>query len=149
MATKSDGPISPPPSQSTDETARWDLRYQLFDELVEHHQGNHIDEMVTYLLRRDLEEELIALADDATLAIYFAPLARTVRAFEFDEYGIEETDVARQWRRCGDPAAWIDANRERLDWVHPRYEWVLELVADESVWTVGGTDSARSCAGAE
>lgn len=62
------------------------------------------------------------------------PTAQTLLAYLFDRDGLDESNAEPLWQRLGDPVAWIDAHSEGVNWVHPRYRWVLDLEDEQSSW---------------
>lgn len=91
------------------------------------------DAMARHLVRRDFRRELVALVDRGTRAAYYDPLARRIRVLPFDETGLDDRAGEASWRSVEDPASWVDARRDDLDWVHGRYRWVLDLPAGRTM----------------
>lgn len=105
----------------------------LYDALAELRSGAHLGAMAQRLLR---EGGLVALVEGGERAVFYRPESLSIVVCGFDVGGVEAGETL--WRRAGDPAAWVDANRERVDWVHPRFRWVLELDGEQSAWVVVG-----------
>lgn len=114
--------------RDTDAVTRPELYVDLFESLSINRRGVHADEMVQALLRLDSgrERQLVGLIDYER-AVYFSPDERTLRGYTFDKHGVSESDVDMLWRPISDVVSWVDAHREELDWIHPRFRRVLDL----------------------
>lgn len=110
-----------------------DLYGELRTALVRLRGDAGADAMARRLVRRDFRQELVALVDGGTRAAYYDPLARRIHVLPFDESGIDDGAGEVPWRSVEDPASWVDARRDDLDWVHGRYRWVLDLPAGRTV----------------
>ena len=103
----------------------------LYDALVEFRSGAHLGTMAQRLLR---EGELVALVETGERAVFYWPNSFAVVACSFGAGEVEMGDGKVLWRRVCDPAAWVDANAESVDWVHPRYRWILDLDGEQTTW---------------
>ena len=104
----------------------------LYDALAELRTGAHLGPMAQRLLR---EDGLVALVDGGERAVFYRLDSFSVVACSFGAGGAEVGDGKVLWRRVCDPAAWVDANVDRVDWVHPRYRWILDLDGERTTWT--------------
>ena len=104
----------------------------LYDALAELRSGAHLGRMTQRLLR---EGGLIALVKDGERAVFYRPGSYSLVSYRFGVSGILESEGETLWRRVCDPAAWVDANVKRVDWVHPRYRWIQDLDGEQSTWT--------------
>ena len=103
----------------------------LYDALAELRSGAHIGLMAQRLLR---EGRLVALVDEGERAVFYRPDSFSVVAWSFGAGGVEVDDTKTLWRRVCDPGAWVDANVDRVDWVHPHYRWILDLDGERTTW---------------
>lgn len=115
---------------------RQHLFEELVDVLIELRSGRTAPTLAQVLVRADYDGDLVALVAGGDRAVFFRPGGRVLVSYPFDAGGVDECNSETLWRRVGDPAAWVDAHCEAVDWVHPRYRWVLELGAEESSWYV-------------
>lgn len=84
--------------------------------------GGHAREMATALFRYAAEgATLVALDGGGERAVFYDPNARTLTAIPFDEHGPDHPAAEQVLTRLSDPAAWIDARGDDLEWIHPRY----------------------------
>lgn len=114
-------------------------RHETFTDLVraltEHRRGVHADRMATHLLRADAAgTQLVGLLGDGGRAVLYNTASHTLEAVPFDKHGLRRGDAETLWRRLGDAASWVDANRESLAWVHPHLRWVLDIDDDAAAW---------------
>ncbi len=96
-------------------------------------RGVHTDKLAELLLRRDLEAEIVALINGGERVVMYDSVEHQVIAEAFDAHGFGETEVL--WERASNPAAWLDAHRDNVDWVRSEYEWVLEMEDEQSAWS--------------
>ena len=95
--------------------------------------GVHAREMAAAVFRHTTgSTTLVGLIDGCERAVFYDADARALTAVPLDEYGLHRADAERLWNRLSDPATWVDAHANDLEWVHPRYRWVLD--ADATVW---------------
>lgn len=116
------------------EVDRQELFEDLFDALAEFRTGDHLGTMAQRLLRKDRKIELVALVEGGERAVIYHPREHKLVAYPFDAGGVDDSDGETLWGRLGDPTAWVDANVERVDWVHPRYRWILDLDGEQTTW---------------
>lgn len=120
---------------NSDDPDRTRVHADLFDAIAEHHPTEQARRMAGHVLRATREDNrLVALRDGCGEAVYFDADARVLRAVPVDKHGTRDDEAERVWRRLGDPGSWVDAAGPGLDWVHPRFRWVLTL-EDATVWT--------------
>lgn len=113
-------------------TRRQVLFVDLYDELAMHRRGEHPRRLATALVRREQAgPQLVGLTDGYERAVFYASASRTLAAYRFDAHGVRESGETL-WRDLSDPASWVDAHADRLDWLHPRIRWVLE--GDRDCW---------------
>lgn len=121
-------------SDESSSVDRQELFEDLFDALAELRSGDHLGTMAQRLLRTDQDRELIALVEGGERAVFYRPRSNSLVACPFDVSGVEEGGNDVLWGQLGDPTAWVDANVERVDWVHPRYPWILDLDGEQTTW---------------
>ena len=107
----------------------------LTDTLTDLRSGRTAATLAQLLVREDYSTDLVALVDDGGRAVFHHPAAHTLLSYPFDTSGLDESNAETLWRRFGDTATWSDAHSEGVDWVHPRYQWVLDLDAEQSSWS--------------
>jgi hypothetical protein len=109
------------------------LYRELTRALSELRPGERAGDLAAHLVRRDFGAELVALTGYGERAVYFRPLAQTLTAVPFHANGFDDDRARTEWDYVDDPAAWVDAYRDDLDWVHPRYRWVLDADPGDAV----------------
>jgi hypothetical protein len=123
--------VSPVPASADHETRG--LYRELTRALSELRPGEPTSDLAAHLVRRDFRAELVALTSYGERAVYFRPLAQTLSAVPFDADGLDDDRARTEWDYVDDPTSWVDAYRDDLDWVHPRYRWVLDSEPGEAV----------------
>jgi hypothetical protein len=111
-----------------------ELFEDLFDALAELRTGDHLGLMAQRLLGTDREYELVAFVDGGERVVFYRPRSYSLVAYPFDVGGVDESGGEVLWERVCDSTAWVDANVERVDWVHPRYRWILDLDKEQMTW---------------
>jgi hypothetical protein len=122
---------------ATDDAERDVDRQAVFADLTSTVQqlrgGVHARDMASAVFRHARgSTALVGLDDGGERAVFYETNARTLVAVPLDEHGLDHAGAERRWNRLGDPTAWVDARGDDLDWVHPRYRWVMD--ADASAW---------------
>jgi hypothetical protein len=118
---------------TTPEVDRQAVFAELTGELQRRHGGVHARDMAAAVFRHARGgTALVGLEDGGETVLFYGAHARTLAAVPLDEHGLDHADAERRWNRLGDPTAWVDARGGDLDWVHPRYRWVLD--ADATAW---------------
>lgn len=116
-------------------TSRTTLHADLFDALARSRNAEHAHLMAEALIRKDsTAEQLVALVDDCERAVFYHPNGRMMKAFKFDHHGLREPDFDTLRRLLSDAASWVDANKEKCDWIHPDIRWVLDITESEDEW---------------
>lgn len=107
----------------------------LYETLAEYRTGNHIGRMAEHLLQRDSElRKLVGVIDDGQRAVYYNVFSRRLVSIQFGAHGLDDDQRDTIWGNLGDPAAWIDHNQQKIDWLHPRYRWALTLDEEQTTW---------------
>lgn len=101
-------------------------RQRVFEEVARelrvHRDETHAATMAQALLKYTLESRsLVALQDGGSRAVFYTANTRLLRSVPFDKHGLDLSATRRERGPVSDPTAWVDANLERLAWVHPRY----------------------------
>lgn len=95
--------------------------------------GDHAREMAVAVFQYATgRTALVGLVDDCERAVFYEGDAHALTAVPLDEHGLDHGAGERLWNRLSDPTTWVDARGDDLDWIHPRYRWVL--AGDASVW---------------
>ena len=113
------------------------LYVDLFGFLAERLSGAHQDSIATELFGLERSGwRLVGLLDDLEEAIFYSPNAKRIVSMPFDEHGLSESERNSLGGPVGDAASWVDANEERLVWVHPGLRRVLDLDSTTTAWRV-------------
>lgn len=98
------------------------------------HGGVHARDVATALFRHATgSTALVGLTEGGDRAVFYAADAHTLTSVPLDAHGLDLPRAERLRDRSNDPTAWVVARGDGIDWVHPRYRWVLD--GEAGTWT--------------
>lgn len=108
--------------KNTDESERQSLIRSLSTTLAAHPDGFHREELVRFILRHSSGgQQFLGVISEDLEAVYFDPIFCCVYHLPVSRSGLHPTETTLDWRFVADPLSWVDDNRHRLTWCHPRY----------------------------
>lgn len=94
--------------------------------LHELHGGVHARDMAAAVFRHARgSKALVGIVEGGRQAVFYEANARSLTAVPLDGQGLDRARAESLRTGLDDPTAWVAARRDALDWVHPRYRWVL------------------------
>lgn len=88
--------------------------------------GVHARDMATAVFRHARgSKALVGVESGGERAVFYEANARSLTAVPLDEHGLDHARAESLRNGLDDPTAWVDARGDELEWVHPRYRWVL------------------------